>query len=110
MLCEGTAVVGGGLVVGLRLAATACVVPVCNAFTCCRYRQHGAALAVLHDVAARETDVDELLGTLEAETRDMYSRERGEGGGVFTIAVGQPEIPKRSRPRRRLHVHMSHTA
>ncbi|KAG2436813.1 hypothetical protein HXX76_006335 [Chlamydomonas incerta] len=38
------------------------------------YRQHGAALAVLHDVAARETDVDELLGTLEAETRDMYSR------------------------------------
>ncbi|KAG2444109.1 hypothetical protein HYH02_009051 [Chlamydomonas schloesseri] len=38
------------------------------------YRQHGAALAVLHDVAARETDVDELLATLEAETRDMYSR------------------------------------
>ncbi|GLC40276.1 hypothetical protein PLESTM_001032600, partial [Pleodorina starrii] len=38
------------------------------------YRRHGAALAALHDVAARETDVDELLATLEAETADMYNR------------------------------------
>ncbi|KAG2494748.1 hypothetical protein HYH03_006994 [Edaphochlamys debaryana] len=38
------------------------------------YRQHGAALAALHDVAARETEVDELLATLELETRDLYGR------------------------------------
>ncbi|GIL96829.1 hypothetical protein Vretimale_2502, partial [Volvox reticuliferus] len=38
------------------------------------YRQHGVALAALHDVAARETDVDELLATLESGTSDMYSR------------------------------------
>ncbi|GLI69602.1 hypothetical protein VaNZ11_014265 [Volvox africanus] len=38
------------------------------------YRQHGVALAALHDVAARETDVDELLSTLDSGTSEMYSR------------------------------------
>ncbi|GIL47940.1 hypothetical protein Vafri_4671 [Volvox africanus] len=38
------------------------------------YRQHGVALAALHDVAARETDVDKLLSTLDSGTSEMYSR------------------------------------